>query len=309
MNLEAMKDLATSKFARQVLVTQKHSPKILFVAGVVGVVGTVVLACRATLNVAEVLDHHEIDAKLIKGEYPATQLADENVEKSLRKLKVKTGLEIAKLYAPAVGVGVLAVGALTGSHVVLSKRNTAVMAAYAGLDRAYKEYRQRVVAEYGQDADHKFVIGAERVHVEEKTADGKTKITTKDVVKKDSPFKGASPYAVLFDENTAPHKFTREPGMNAMLLGVQQQHATDRLRGRGHLFLNEVHDMLGLPRTKAGAVVGWVYRNDSEEKTGDNYVSFGISEGDWERGDAFVNGEELSVWLDFNVDGVILDLI
>lgn len=303
MNFAALKELATSKAARQILLTKKHSPKILFIAGTVGVVGTVVLACRATLKVSDVLDHHEVDEKLIRGGYPEMQAASPTVDKDVRRLQVKTGLEIAKLYAPAVGLGLVSIGALTGSHVILSQRNTAVMAAYAGLDQAYKRYRGMVKDAYGDDIDRKFAFGATTETVNEKLADGTTKSTEKTTVDKTK----LNPYQVCYDEHAG--KWTREPGMNPIVLGMIQSHANDKLRAQGHMFLNEVFDLLGLPHTKAGAVAGWVYRDDTEEKTGDNYVSFGVFENDIERGTAFVNGDEPSIWLDFNVDGIILDLI
>ncbi len=62
--------------------------------------------------------------------------------------------------------------------------------------------------------------------------------------------------------------------------------------------------MLGVERSGAGAVVGWVV-----SKTGDNFVDFGIFNGDNSEARAFVNGREGSILLDFNVDGVIYDKI
>lgn len=313
MNLEKFKDLATSKMARQILLGQKHSPKILFAAGVVGVVGTVVLACRSTLKMEDVLA--ETQEKLTKAEIRADvddvdhdpNYSQEQYHKDVNKIKVAAAAKIVKLYLPAVGIGVVSVAALTGSHVILTKRNTAVMAAYAALQKGYDEYRERVRSEYGEDVDKKFAFGAEDHIVMEKTAEGKTKETLK--VGHPGGL-GKSPYAVLYDRETT-NKWTPEPGMNAVILGVQQQHANDKLRANGHLFLNEVYDMLGLPRTSAGAVVGWVWdpKNEIEGHVGDNHVSFGIWDQNLEDAEAFVNGNEKSVWLDFNVDGVIYNLI
>lgn len=304
--LAAMKAAVTSKTARQVLLAQKNSPKILFVAGTVGVVTATVLACRATLKMHDVLDEHEkalVDIKLrSEPELPVTREKRDAVQKEFRNLQLNTAVQIAKLYAPAVGVGVVSIAALTGSHVVLTKRNGAVMAAYAGLDRAYKEYRQRVTNEYGADVDRKFALGSEDIVVEEKTSEG----TIKKTVVQGKSNGGGSPYAALFDETNK--NWSREPGANAMLIQMRQSWANDKLRAQGHLFLNEAYDLVGLPRTKAGAIVGWVYNNDPNHE-GDNYVSFGVFDGDPETADDFINGFEKSIWLDFNVDGVIYDKI
>lgn len=305
MNLDVIKSAVTSKTARQILLTKKHSPKILFVAGTVGVVGTVVLACRATLKINDVLEQHEKHVEYISEEAGTEQISHEDANKQLAKLKIKTALEIVKPYIPAVGLGIVSIAALTGSHVILTKRNTALMAAYAGLDRAYKEYRQRVSDEYGDDIDKKFAFGAMDIPVEEKTADGKIKLKSKATV--DSVY-GKSPYAVCFDEKSK--KFSREPGRNAMTIEMLQSYANDKLKANGHIFLNEVYDMLDLPRTKPGAVVGWVYEPRNPKAKGDGYVSFGVFENDADFADDFIDGTyNLGIWLDFNVDGVIYDKI
>ena len=303
--MSSIKDIITSNAARQFLLAQKHSPQILFAAGTVGVVTATVLACRATLKLDDVLTEHEVDVKVLNRRAGEGHIQGDDVQKKSLQLKVRTAAEIAKLYAPAVAIGTVSIVALTGSHVVLTRRNGAAVAAYAGLDRAYKEYRSRVASEYGNDVDKKFAAeGLVRTDVEEKTAEGTTKVTSK-VTGTDG--KSGSPYTFMFDEFSK--KFSREPGRNAMTIQMVQNYANDKLRAQGHLFLNEVLDMLGLPRTKAGAVVGWVYRKDNEPANGDNYVDFGVFTGDAEWVEAFIDGREGCVQMDFNVDGMILDLI
>lgn len=311
MNLEVIKSAVTSKAARQLLLARKYSPQALFVAGTVGVIGATVLACRATLKMDQILEDHEKQLGDIgEGALAVDALNSDEYRRDVIKLKVKTGVEIGKLYAPAIALGTVSIAALTGSHVVLTKRNGAAMAAYAGLNRAYAEYRKRVSDEYGADVDRKFALGGENVTVEEKTAEGKIKKTDRIV----HTGRGGSPYAALFDEKSK--HFTLEPGMNAVILGVKQSHMNDKLRAQGHLFLNEVYDDLGLPRTKAGQFVGWVWRSDDEMQklrdagqiVGDNYVSFGIYENDPIMVDQFMTGNN-PVWLDFNVDGPIFELI
>lgn len=112
-----------------------------------------------------------------------------------------------------------------------------------------------------------------------------------------------SPYAQYFNETCIG--WTKDPECNKFYLLRQQEYANEMLRRNGYLFLNEVYTMLGMPRTKAGQCVGWVY--DTECPIGDNYVDFGIF--DQVHNQSFINGYKNSVLLNFNVDGNILDCI
>ena len=112
-------------------------------------------------------------------------------------------------------------------------------------------------------------------------------------------------YTRCFDDGCIG--WDKDPEYNKMFLLHQQNHANDLLHSRGHLFLNEVFDMLGFPRTAYGNIVGWYY--DEKNPIGDNFVDFGIFDMNDEKKKDFVNGFERSIWLDFNVDGNILDLI
>lgn len=111
-----------------------------------------------------------------------------------------------------------------------------------------------------------------------------------------------SPYARWFNETCIGWSNSSET--NLTFLHMQQNYATEKLRARGYLFLNEVYDMLGMPRTKAGQVVGWIF--DEKNPVGDNFVDFGLYHS---HNEDFINGYEKSVLLDFNVDGMILDRI
>jgi hypothetical protein len=61
--------------------------------------------------------------------------------------------------------------------------------------------------------------------------------------------------------------------------------------------------MLGFDHTSAGQVVGWKVNH------GDSFVDFGLFDGDNLATRNFVNGHEKSILLDFNVDGVVYNLI
>jgi len=303
MSLSAIKSTVTSKVGRQVLIAQKHSPVLLFGIGIIGVGTTVVLACKATLKLDEVLGEAEkIDDQIDNAkalEDPA--YTEEDARKDSIINRTKTAMKIARLYAPAIAVGCVTVGAFTGSHVILARRNAAITAAYVAVDKGFKQYRKNVVAELGRDKDREFRFGLVERELAVDTDEGVAVKTVKSVdgdsLKSD---KTAKIYGRFFDEYNP--NWERSRGKNAMFLRSQQNFANDLLNARGHVFLNEIYDMLGMERSKAGALVGWVKGN------GDNYIDFGILE-DLYMGQKFVNGDEPSIFLDFNVDGPIYDLI
>jgi hypothetical protein len=111
-----------------------------------------------------------------------------------------------------------------------------------------------------------------------------------------------SSYARFFDESSPA--WTKDAEYNLVFLKQQQEYANDLLKAKGYLYLNEVYEMLGIPRTRAGQVVGWVY--NKENQSGDNYVDFGIfTDGNSD----FVNGRKRTVLIDPNVDGMIIDKV
>lgn len=131
--------------------------------------------------------------------------------------------------------------------------------------------------------------------------DGKEVLNQNIEETKKTETKSYSQYARFFDETCSA--WTKDAEFNLMFLLQVQNYANEKLKARGYLFLNEVYEMLGLPRTKAGQIVGWVYKENNTD--GDNYVDFGIYK--TEKNAKFVNGFEKSILLDFNVDGPIID--
>jgi len=305
MNLNALKYAVTSRAGHQFLLAQKHSPTILFGAGVVGVVGTVILASRATLQLDDILNEHDAKKMMARNLHEDTvseagQSYSETAYKSdMVVLHTRLVLEITKLYAPAIGLGVVSIGALSGSHIILSKRNTSLMAAYAAVEKGFKEYRGRVVADVGEEKDREYRYGSETITETVVDKDGKSKTVERRVVSAE----GHSVYAKFFDRSNKNWENTQE--YNEFFLKEVQDHMTDRLRLRGHLFLNEVYYELGMEHTTPGAVVGWRMQGD-----GDHYVDFGIwSRENRDRLNDFATGREDMILLDFNVDGIIYDKI
>lgn len=282
---------------------QKHSPEILIVTGVAGIITGAVMACKATMKVNDILDEHKdaIDNINTESENEETEI----VVRSKATVYTQTGIKFVKLYAPSVIIGTLSIGCIIQSNNILRKRNVSLAAAYMAVDKGFKEYRERVVERFGKEIDHELKYGIKAKEFDKITTDENgNEVVEKEIVNIADP-NVYSDYAKFFDESC--NGWCKDPETNYIFLKGQMNYANELLRTRGHLFLNEVYDMLGIPRTKAGNVVGWIY--DEKNPVGDNFVDFGIYDINRERVRDFVNGYERTILLDFNVDGNILDMI
>lgn len=286
--------------SKAVMKLKKHSPEILVVAGIAGTVVSAVLACKATTKVAEILDktkgtldtiHEGMETGAINGQEYTT----EDGKKDTVVVYAQTGMKLAKLYAPAIILGTLSITSILASNNILRKRNVALGAAYAAIDKSFKEYRGRVIERFGEQVDTELKYGIKAKKFEEIEVDpenGKEKKVKKTVMVADPNLQ--SDYAVYFDSKS--RNYETNPDYNRMFLKAQQAFANDKLQTRGHLFLNEVLDDLDLPRTPAGQIVGWT-------KDGpDGYVNFRIVEVERETEDG---RHEPALLLDFNVEGNI----
>lgn len=287
----------TNTVGRQMLRVDRSSPSLLFGVGVVGMIGSTVLACRATMKLQEVVETAQSDlhvANSLEHLDDGKQHTHRDTQKDVAYIYTRSAVRVAKLYGPSILLGAASVGCLTKSHSMLNQRNLALTAAYAAVDKAFGEYRARVIDKYGEDEDREFRYSMEEVEI----IDDKGKVRVEQRVGPD----GASMYARFFDEYST--SWNPQPEYNTVFLQCQQKWANDMLKTRGHVFLNEVYDSLGLDRTTAGSVVGWVISKDD----GDNYIDFGVFNPDGSNRH-FVNGREGSILLDFNVDGIIYDKI
>lgn len=284
---------------------KKHSPEILLVTGIVGTVASAVIACKATTKLSGILEEtkdtiskiHECEAD--EETYPT--YTEEDAKNDVRIVYTQTAVKIARLYLPAVSLGTMSIVIILSSHNILRKRNVALAAAYATIDKSFKDYRERVVERFGKEVDKELKYNIKSKQIEETVVDenGNEKTITKTI--NAVGIDGYSDYARFFDE-ASPY-WEKNAEYNLTFLRAQQAYANDLLRANGRLFLNDVYKMLGIPETKAGQVVGWVY--DTKNPVGDNFVDFGIYDYTKEATRDFVNGYERVILLDFNVDGNI----
>ncbi|WP_279115154.1 DUF6353 family protein [Bacteroides acidifaciens] len=280
---------------------KKRSPEILVAVGVVGTVVSAVMACKATTKINTILDETKEQLGKIH-EYAgnpdaAEKYNAEDAKKDTAIVYAQTGVKLAKLYAPAVGLGILSISSILASNNILRKRYMAISAALAAATQDFKDYRNCVIERFGKDVDYQLRYNIKAEEIEETVTDekGKEKKVKKSIEVADP---NASGYVKYFTRSN-PY-WEEDSSYVEMFLRSQQNYANDKLKATGHLTLNDVYDMLGFHDSKAGMVVGWIY--DLDHPNGDNYVEFDVKKVNLpnEQG-----GYEEAYAIDFNVDGNI----
>lgn len=293
MNLDVVKSACTLKMGKAALLARKFSPEILTVVGVTGVVAAGVMVARSSFKAIPVIEELKSEKALIK-ENP-DRFEGSSKAQALLHVHAKAGLGLAKVYGPAITLGLASLTCLVSAHGLLRKRNAALAAAYKTVEESFNKYRERVTEELGEDQERDIFKGLKEEEITNEKGE-------KEIIKTPIDPNEISGYAVYFDELNV--NWDKEPEYNkTWLLGVQAQ-LNDRLKAYGHVFLNELYTALDIPRTKAGQIVGW-----TKDGNGDGFIDLGIFNPNNMMAREFVNGHERSILIDPNVDGVILDAI
>lgn len=309
--MKTMVNNLSKTFGRTGLILRKNSPEILMGAGIVGMVVTVVTACKATLHAEEVLDHHARKMENIK---KAELYQDEEnpylpaeIQKDKVTTYVQTGVEFTRLYAPSVAIGSLSIACILVSNRILNRRYLGVIAAYNALSASYEQYRGRVREKYGEETDYEMRYGVKREKLEtvELDENGK-KVKKKEELEfiEGMPSDYARYWGKYLKNGVLNPNWEENPEYNLMFLKGVQAEAEYKLHSRGYLFLNEVYDLLGYDLSQLGSVVGWM-----DDGNGDGYVDFGLYSLNNRENRRFINGEDTTILLDFNCDGIIWDKI
>lgn len=308
MNLKSIKANLILKGSRAVLTLQKHSPEILMGVGVIGLIVGTVGVTKAVTKAEAIIDNtvaRSEHIKTIKEHSSENEYSQAEYQKDIAIVYAQGAIGVAKTVIVPASLMVGSVLCIVGGHNILKRRNVALIAAYNVLAKGFQDYRSRVVEEQGEDKDFQYKHGIKKELVDATLVDPETGKKKKIKAEKTTfDPNTVSVYARYFDE--ANENWYHIPEQNLMFLLHKQNYLNDMLRSRGHVFLNEAYDELGFKRTDAGNVVGWVISKD-----GDNFVDFGIftDEKGRTKNRAFVNNEVQHILLDFNVDGIILDLI
>lgn len=289
------KDILNGVFGKQIAYAKVKSPQILMIGGGILFGVTVFTAVKATLDLDEVLDEFEEKKDKVKH---SGDITEKQYKHDMATLYLYLGAKVIKLYLPTAICATGSIACFCGSHRILTARNAMAVGAYRMLDEHHKAYRSRVREDYGEDVDYIYENGLREGEVKEYDGEKGDDFEPR----RDVSALNTNLYGRYFDEGN--RNYSKVPDYNQEFLFGVQDRMNRRLKLNGHVFLNEVYDALGFKRTSAGAIVGWV--KDSE--TGDNFIDFGLMTPDAQH-IAFKNSEENSVYLDFNVQGVIYDLI
>lgn len=286
---------------------KKYSPELLIFAGVTGVVASTVMACKTTLKLedemAELNAKQDMVKQFVEDNGYSERYTEEDARKDKAIVTTQKAVKFVSLYAPAILVGTAGVAAILYSHKIMSGRNAVLASTLTAVTTNFKDYRKRVADRYGEDVEQEIHYNVDKLLRQEKTEDEEGNEVDAEIEEHNmtgSPDQ-YSVYARCFDESCSGWESNAE--YNLMYLRRTQDYFNDLLKSRGHVFLNEVYEVLGFPHTKIGQRVGWVY--DENNTIGDNYIDFGVYDLYNENCRLFVNGHEKSIWLDFNVDGDI----
>lgn len=306
--IESVSKNLQSTYHKSKFTLTKHSPEIFLISGIAGTVVAFGLAIRATRKLDDVLEkgNERIEsAKAVPENETGLALKDESqVRKDLAKAYAITAFDVGRLYAPSGVLLGLSITAIVGSHNIMQRRNVSLATAYATLDQAFKQYKQRVADKYGEEAEKDIRYGVKTETIEEFEEDvngKKKKVKKKEKYVSDEP----SPYAKFFDESS--RCWEKDAELNLMFLRRTERYCNDILRRDGYLFLCDVYKALDIDETRESRTVGWIY--DPEDKSLQNHVDFGIYNTNRKKVRDFVNGLERVVLLDFNPDGVVLDRV
>lgn len=291
-SMNVVKNVAIKSYMK----LRKISPELALAGGIACSIGAIVAGIMSSKKVSRVVD--EANAEL--DDIQKNEEVIENVKKESWKVYNKMVWKIARALAPAIGLEVASIALILLSHGILNKRYLNTTAAYTALQEAFRGYRERVRDAVGEDAEKVLMSGGKfekDIHFEDEN--GETKKVNGIVIQEHKN----SPYEFDFNRETSPLVWSPNPDYSETYLRISQNHFNDLLQTRGHVFLNEVLDHLGLKRTPAGAVCGW-YKG-----LGDDYIDFGYME-------SFARDYKIdsdlcrkNIHLNFNVDGQIWDLI
>lgn len=211
-------------------------PQILSAAAIAGVVGTVVLAVKATPHALADIEHakenKQIDTDLANlEEFPRV------VTLSKREIVEATW----RVYIPATACGIATIACIVGSNAVGLRRNAALLGAYTLVDTSFREYKDKVIEHVTQQKAQKI----DDEIMADKIAANPPKTETIIVTGGGDQLCYESLTGRYF-KSTAEKIRRSAQDIDARIL-----------QGDAYASLNEFFDELGLDHTSMGSLMGW----------------------------------------------------
>ena len=194
-------------------VLKRNSSTILTCIGGVGVVATAVTAVKATPKALRLLDKE----KEAKGE-------------DLTTCEV---LRIAgPLYIPSILIGAGTLTCIFGASILDKRKQGSLISAYALLDNSYKQYKNKVIELYGEEADLNVRTEVAKSRYEDSDTDYTERLFYDE-------------YSGRYFESTMENVVQAEYELNR------------RFATNGGAYLNEFYELLDIAPIPAGNEVGW----------------------------------------------------
>ena len=254
----------------------EHAPAILVGAGIVGFIATVVLACKATTKLDDILKESEEKTKAIE-EFNSDDLensedyTEADRKKDLKTVKFQTRLKIVRNYAIPAAIGVASIASILVGFKVLNGRYLLVTSAYATLEGTFNKYRDRIREKYGDAADRYGNTGIwedEVKLIDAETGEERTeKIVTSDV----EPLEKVNGHVHLL--GPGDYLYDRCGGDLKLIKSqlVAYQREDNRLYNRGEYVnenevLSRIYTKDSYHMTDVGQISGWCNRDKESEE-------------------------------------------
>jgi hypothetical protein len=206
--------------------TTDNSPAILTGIGIAGVVGTAYLTGKATVRAVDIIDRER-----------SIQFRTTGIQPWSRKEVV---LLVWKFYIPPVTVGALTIASIYGANHVGTRRATAMAAAYSISEKAFSEYKEKVVDKLGEKQEQVVRDELAQERVERNPSDDATVIITD----------GGE---VLCYEQFTGRYF--KSSMETIKQAVNE--INYNILHQGYASLTDFYHEVGIPRTGLSDELGW----------------------------------------------------
>lgn len=219
---------------------RRASPMILTILGAIGVIGTAVLAVKATPEANRAIRRKEVEVN-------EAVLSPEDD----RELTIRETVEVAwKYYIPAASVGLATILCIFGANGLNRKQQATIMGAYALVNEGYKEYQKKVKELYGSESDRN--------------------VRTEIVKSKKPTIEDVSEGKLLFFDELSYRYFE-----STMLEVVDAEYQLNRMyANEGRVMLNDFYNLLDLPKTEFGSLAGWDWEAGASAFSDNAWIDF-----------------------------------